>query len=102
MPAQAQELGGAERGWRLAERWCVNGHAPGSQPRANATGVPDFRAIAADRVVTPPGAAGVPANPHEHMPGLPLSNNAIDGLIAYILSSRGGQAGTGLDFAFLP
>ena len=95
-------MGGAERGWRLAGMWCVNGHAPGGQPRATATGVPIFRAIAADRAVTPLAPRVFPRTPRERMPGFPPGNNAIDGLIATIPSSRGGQAGTGLDFAFPP
>ncbi len=88
MRAGAQDMGDPDAGRRLAEAWCSNCHVVGGEKTANSTGAPTFRAIAANRAITPLALRAFFVSPHDRMPDLHLSYNEMDDLIAYIVSLR--------------
>jgi mono/diheme cytochrome c family protein len=88
-PAHAQDQGDPVNGRRLADAWCSNCHVFDGSNHATATGAPAFQAIAANKEFSPLALRVFLTTPHERMPDLHLSNNEMDDLIAFILSSRG-------------
>jgi mono/diheme cytochrome c family protein len=85
----AQDVGDPTAGRRLAETWCTNCHVvTADQPRATSTGAPSFRAIAAQKAITPMALSAFLQTPHHRMPDLHLSRQEIDDVSAYILSLR--------------
>jgi mono/diheme cytochrome c family protein len=88
-PVAAQMAGDAGAGRRLSETWCTNCHIVSSaQSQAASTGAPSFRAIAAQKAVTPMALSAFLQTPHHRMPDLHLSREEIDDVSAYILSLR--------------
>ena len=86
--ARADDVGDPVNGRRIATAWCANCHVfPGSNI-ATATGAPSFPAIAANHGMTPMALRAFLQTTHDRMPDLHLSNNEMDDLIAFILSSR--------------
>jgi mono/diheme cytochrome c family protein len=88
-PAGAQMAGDPVAGHRLSETWCTNCHiVSGTQSQAASTGAPSFRAVAAQKAVTPMALSAFLQTPHHRMPDLHLSREEIDDVSAYILSLR--------------
>jgi mono/diheme cytochrome c family protein len=87
-PAKADDVGDPAVGRNVANAWCSNCHAFAGSKQAIATGAPSFTAIAANRALTPMSLRVFLQTPHERMPDLHLTNNEMDDLIAFILSSR--------------
>jgi mono/diheme cytochrome c family protein len=82
-------VGDPDSGRHLSETWCTNCHVVSStQPRAASTGAPSFRAIAAQKAVTPMALSAFLQTPHHRMPDLHLNREEIDDVSAYILSLR--------------
>src|SRR4051812_45052237 len=87
--AIAQDIGDPMMGRKIAAAWCSNCHAFPGGTVATATGAPSFPAIAANRARTPLALRAFLQTTHDRMPDLHLSNNEMDDLIAFILSTRG-------------
>jgi mono/diheme cytochrome c family protein len=86
-PAVAQTIGDPVAGRTLAQTWCSNCHVvAANQPQGASTGAPSFRAIAAEKSVTPMALSAFLQTPHHRMPDLHLSRDEIDDVSAYILS----------------
>ena len=86
--AQAQ----AERiavGRTVAESWCANCHLVGRQAQGPAgDAAPPFAAVAALPSTTEMSLRAFLRTPHSRMPDYQLSQNELDGVVAYILSLR--------------
>ncbi len=90
LPVAAQVVvGDPDAGRHLSETWCTNCHVVSNrQSRGSSTGAPTFRAIAAQKDVTPMALSAFLQTPHHQMPDLHLSREEIDDVSAYILSLR--------------
>lgn len=87
--ASAQDGGDPVAGRHLAETWCNTCHVvSATQSQGSSTGAPTFRAIAAQKEITPMALAAFLQTPHHRMPDLHLTRDEIDDLSAYILSLR--------------
>lgn len=85
----AQDVGDAEAGRRLSETWCSTCHVvTATQKQGTSTGAPTFRAIAAQKAITPMALAAFLQTPHHRMPDLNLTREEIADISAYILSLR--------------
>jgi mono/diheme cytochrome c family protein len=88
-PVAAQDVGDPGAGRHLSETWCINCHVvSATQSQGASTGAPSFRAIAAQKSVTPMALSAFLQTPHHRMPDLHLSRDEIDDVSAYILSLR--------------
>lgn len=86
--ARADDVGDPVAGRKVAQAWCSNCHVFPGSTHATVTGAPSFSAIAANRSTTPLGLRAFLQTPHDRMPDLHLTNNEMDDLIAFILSTR--------------
>jgi mono/diheme cytochrome c family protein len=86
--AKAQDVGDPVAGRQLAMAWCANCHAFTGNTQTMVTGAPSFSAIAANHAITPLSLRAFLQTTHDRMPDLQLSNNEMDDLIAFVLSSR--------------
>jgi mono/diheme cytochrome c family protein len=90
--ASAQSAAQAElaaRGREIAERWCANCHVvsrAGVGPAADAA--PPFVAVARMPSTTEMSLRVYLRTPHDRMPDYQLTQDELDGLVAYILSLR--------------
>jgi mono/diheme cytochrome c family protein len=88
-PARADDFGDPIAGRQVAEAWCANCHAFPGSTHATVTGAPSFPAVAENKAMTRLALRAFLQTTHDRMPDLHLSNNEMDDLIAFILSSRG-------------
>ena len=87
--ANAQEIGDAAAGRRLAETWCSSCHLVTASPGgAVSNGAPTFAAIADMKSTTVLSLRAFLQTPHARMPDLHLSRDEIDDLAGYILGLR--------------
>ena len=90
--AQAQELGGAQQGLRLARAQCAECHlvdkVAGCSSNAAA---PSFERIANDPGMTSAALTAALRTSHETMPNVVIKGNDIGDLVAYILSLKDGD-----------
>jgi mono/diheme cytochrome c family protein len=89
-PARAELVA---QGRRVAETWCANCHLVGSgEPRGPAgDAAPPFPAIARMPSTTEMALRAFLQTPHARMPDYRLSTAELDGVVAYILSLKGGR-----------
>jgi mono/diheme cytochrome c family protein len=89
-PAEAQTAATLARGRELAERSCGGCHAidGGSGSIVQGTDVPSFRAIAGRPNQTAEHLKAFILTPHRPMPGIPLSLNEVDDIVAFVQSLR--------------
>ncbi len=72
------------QGAGLARDWCANCHVVGMEPGGHGTdAVPSFVSVARDPAKGPDYVRRVLSGPHPPMPPMPLSNAAVDDLVAY-------------------
>lgn len=92
MTAEAQELGNAAEGHRLAEQWCSACHliAPGLSDKVS-DAVPTFPAIARHSSTTALSLRAFLQTSHRTMPNFNVTDPQIDDLTAYILGLRSRQ-----------
>jgi mono/diheme cytochrome c family protein len=83
VPAIAAPAGNAKEGQRLVEQSCSSCHA--TQVTATvADGAPPLSYIAKDNKVRPAWIRGWLMDPHPPMPGIMLSRQQVDNIIAYL------------------
>jgi mono/diheme cytochrome c family protein len=88
-PVNAQDVGDAVTGRKLAETWCSSCHLVGeTHGVVVSNGAPTFAAIAADKSITVLSLRAFLQTPHARMPDLHLSREEVDDLASYILSLR--------------
>jgi mono/diheme cytochrome c family protein len=87
LAAKAQDVGDPVNGRKLAQAWCANCHAFPGSTQATVTGAPSFTAIAANKAMTPLALRAFLQTSHDRMPDLHLSNDEMDDLVAFVLSS---------------
>lgn len=89
-PAAAADLpGDAAAGRGIALQSCAGCHVVAErQPRPGMDGAPAFVTLARDPAVTETSLRVFLQTPHRRMPNLILSNQEIDDVISYILSTR--------------
>ena len=100
LPALAAERGNAEAGRELVNRSCVTCHAPNGVARA-ADSAPPLSFIARDNKYRAAFVRGWLMDPHPPMPGIQLSRQQINDVIAYLetLPVGAGDAAQGKRFA---
>jgi len=82
--AQAQQAGDAKQGAGLARDWCASCHVVGTEAGGRGTdSAPSFPRIARDPAKGPDYVRGVLNGPHPPMPFMPLSQAAMNDLVAY-------------------
>jgi mono/diheme cytochrome c family protein len=87
--SSAQDSGDPVAGGHFAETWCSTCHVvTATQKQGTSTGAPTFRAIAAQKAITPMALAAFLQTPHHRMPDLNLTREEIADISAYILSLR--------------
>lgn len=91
--AQAQEVGDAAKGRRIAQDSCASCHGIEANDRFSPSpGLATFRVIAMTPGMTGIALAAFLQTPHKGMPDLIIPPDQRDDLIAYILSLRNGTA----------
>jgi len=84
LPAGAEDKGDARQGAGLARDWCANCHVVGSEASTRGTdAVPSLVSVARNPAKGPDYVRRVLANPHPSMPRMPLSQRAVDDIVAY-------------------
>ncbi len=87
--AEAEEIGDPRKGLSYAQKVCAQCHAvsgrQATSPNANA---PTFRAVANTPGMSPTALAVFFRTPHSTMPNLVIEPEAMDDLIAYILTLK--------------
>lgn len=90
-PAQAELVA---QGRRVAETWCANCHligGGGEQRGPAGDAAPPFPAIARMPSTTEMALRAFLQTPHARMPDYRLSTAELDGVVAYLLSLKGGR-----------
>jgi mono/diheme cytochrome c family protein len=80
--------GDAERGEKLAERWCSTCHIVSDTQTQATTEAPTFQSIAKQSPKAIDALAAFLMNPHPPMPDLSLTRQDIRDLLSYIESLR--------------
>jgi len=83
LPAAAAAPGNAEAGRQLVMRSCTSCHAPASTTAAS-DAAPPLSFVARDNRNNPAWIRGWLMDPHPPMPGIMLSRQQIDDVIAYL------------------
>ena len=83
VPAYAAPAGSASAGRDLVMRSCVSCHAP-EGTKAATDGAPPLSFVAKDNKKNPAWIRGWLMDPHPPMPGIMLSRQQIDDIIAYL------------------
>jgi mono/diheme cytochrome c family protein len=86
-PAQIVN-GDVSIGQRLAQKWCSDCHAVGTEDTETHGEAPSFASIADMSSTTSLSLHAFLQTPHERMPNLQLTQTQIDGVVAYILSLK--------------
>jgi mono/diheme cytochrome c family protein len=90
--AQAQELGGAQQGLRLARAQCSECHLVDKVAgRSSNAAAPSFERIANVPGMTSAALTAALRTSHETMPNVVIKGNDIGDLVAYILSLKDGD-----------
>jgi mono/diheme cytochrome c family protein len=88
-PGVGQELtGNAERGGKLAERWCSTCHIVSDTQARATTEAPTFQSIAERSPEAIDALGAFLMDPHPPMPDLSLTRQEIRDLLSYIESLR--------------
>jgi mono/diheme cytochrome c family protein len=72
----------------IAQRWCAECHAIGTDQKQATPDVPTFAEIARRRAADPDDLATFLMNPHPHMPDMQIGRNEAADLAAFILSQK--------------
>lgn len=90
--AQAQELGSAQQGLRLARAQCAECHLVDKvADRSSNAAAPSFERIANVPGMTSAALTAALRTSHETMPNVIIKGNDMGDLVAYILSLKGGN-----------
>ena len=90
--AQAQELGSAQQGLRLARAQCSECHLVDKVAgRSSNAAAPSFERIANVPGMTSAALTAALRTSHETMPNVIIKGNDMGDLVAYILSLKGGD-----------
>jgi mono/diheme cytochrome c family protein len=90
--AQAQKLGGAQQGLRLARAQCAECHLVDKvADRSSNAAAPSFERIANVPGMTSAALTAALRTSHETMPNVIIKGNDMGDLVAYILSLKGGD-----------
>jgi len=82
LPAHAE--GDARQGAGFAQDWCASCHVVGKEAATHGTdAVPSFASVARNPAKGPDYVRRVLANPHPSMPRMPLSQRAVEDIVAY-------------------
>lgn len=92
MPAVADELGSAKRGYELSARVCADCHAiEAGEPGGDRPDPPGFQRLADNPAMTALALRVFLSTPHRDMPNLILTEPEIDDIIAWIHSLKTAQ-----------
>ena len=87
--AQAQQVGSAQQGLRLAREACAQCHVVDKVAgRSTNADAPTFEAIAKTRGLTSAALAAALQTSHRTMPNIVIKGDDADNIIAYILSLK--------------
>jgi cytochrome c len=85
LPALAAQAGNAQQGQQLVERSCSSCHATDVSATVG-DGAPPLSYIAKDNKARPAWIRGWLMDPHPPMPGIMLSRQQVENIIAYLNS----------------